>query len=114
MVPAATQIPARASSERGRSTPRRFGSARALTRQELIGAELRWPRPARLAQPLELPAGRMVEALSSLGVCTVGELLEHLPSDSRQARTVAALQAGEQATVVVTVRAIASRPVRRR
>jgi ATP-dependent DNA helicase RecG len=56
----------------------------------------------------------MVEALRSLGVCTVGELLEHLPSDSRQARTVAALGAGEQATVVVRVRAIASRPVRRR
>ncbi len=35
---------------------------------------------------------------------TVGELLEHLPRDSREARTVAALRAGEQATVAVQVR----------
>jgi ATP-dependent DNA helicase RecG len=94
--------------------PSRFASARALSRRELIGAQLRWPRPARLAQPLELPAGRMARALRSLDVRTVGDLLEHLPSDSRQARTVAALCAGEQATVSVHVRAIASRPVRRR
>jgi ATP-dependent DNA helicase RecG len=36
------------------------------------------------------------------------------PGDSREARTVAALRAGEQATVAVEVRAIAARPVRRR
>ena len=43
-----------------------------------------------------------------------GALLEHLPRDRREARTVAELQAGEQATVAVEVRSIAARPVRRR
>src|SRR5438128_11591114 len=116
MLAAATQSSgqARAGAERPRQQPRALASARALTREELIGAPLRWPRPARLRRPLELPGARMGRALESLGMRSVGDLLEHLPSDSRQARTVAALRAGEQATVAVQVRAIASRPVRRR
>ncbi len=65
--------------------------------------------PLRAARARRWPAG-----LRALGLETVGDLLEHLPSDSREARTVAALRAGEQATVAVQVRAIAARPVRRR
>ena len=56
----------------------------------------------------------MAAGMQTLGLRTVGDLLEHLPSDSREARTVAALRAGEQATVAVEVRAISARPVRRR
>ncbi|HEV3045966.1 MAG TPA: DEAD/DEAH box helicase, partial [Solirubrobacteraceae bacterium] len=56
----------------------------------------------------------MAAGLRALGLETVGDLLEHLPSDSREARTVAALRAGEQATVAVEVRAISARAVRRR
>ena len=56
----------------------------------------------------------MAAGMRALGLRTVGELLEHLPSDSREARTVAALRAGEQATVAVEVRSISARPVRRR
>jgi ATP-dependent DNA helicase RecG len=56
----------------------------------------------------------MAAGIRALGIGTVGELLEHLPSDSREARTISALRAGEQATVSVEVRAIAARPVRRR
>ena len=41
--------------------------------------------------------------MRALGIETVGALLEHLPSDSREARTVAALRAVEQATVAVTL-----------
>ena len=103
-----------AGAERARSAMRAFASTRTLSHQEMIGAALRWPRPALLERPLELPAGRMARALRALELCTVGELLEHLPSDSRQARTVAALRPGEQATVAVRVRTISSRPVRRR
>src|SRR5437899_136850 len=114
MVAAATQSSGQARAGVERTQPRALASARALSREELIGAPLRWPRPARLRRPLELPGARMGRALESLGVRSVGDLLEHLPSDSRQARTVAALRAGEQATVAVQVRAIASRPVRRR
>jgi|HubBroStandDraft_2_1064218.scaffolds.fasta_scaffold08822_2 ATP-dependent DNA helicase RecG len=93
---------------------RAFASTRGLTLNELIDAPVRWPRPSRLQTPLEAPAKKMTAGLSTLGLRTVGELLEHLPSDSREARTVAALRAGEQATVAVQVRAISARPVRRR
>jgi ATP-dependent DNA helicase RecG len=92
-----------------------FASTRPLSRAELIEAPVRWPRPSRLARPLELPAKkRMAAAMQALGIETVGDLLEHLPSDSREARTVAGLRAGEQATVAVQVRAIGARAVRRR
>ncbi len=113
-----TQTPDSASSESFAgpidTRMRAFASQRALSGQEMIGAPLRWPRPARLREPLELPAGRLAEGMRTLGLETVGALLEHLPRDSREARTVAALRAGEQATVAVQVRAISARAVRRR
>jgi ATP-dependent DNA helicase RecG len=93
---------------------RAFAARRALSRAEMLGAPLRWPRPERLREPLQLPAGKLADGMRTLGLTTVGELLEHLPRDSREARTVAALRAGEQATVAVQVRAIAARAVRRR
>jgi ATP-dependent DNA helicase RecG len=91
-----------------------FASTRSLSRDELIGAPVRWPRPSRLEAELELPSKKVAAAMHTLGLETVGGLLEHLPSDSREARTVAALRAGEQATVAVQVRRIAARAVRRR
>jgi ATP-dependent DNA helicase RecG len=93
---------------------RAFADDRALSREELLEAPLRWPRPGRLREPLELSGEKLAEGMRTLGVTTIGELLEHLPRDSREARTVGELRAGEQATVAVQVRAIASRPVRRR
>jgi ATP-dependent DNA helicase RecG len=80
----------------------------------MLDAPLRWPRPSRLMAPLELPAGKMADGMRTLGVGTVGELMEHLPRDRREARTVRQLRSGEQATVAVQVRSIAGRPVRRR
>jgi ATP-dependent DNA helicase RecG len=91
-----------------------FAGGRALSREELLAAPLRWPRPQRLRQPLPLPRGKLAEGMRALGLLTIGDLLEHLPRDSREARTVADLRADEQATVAVQVRAIRSRPVRRR
>jgi ATP-dependent DNA helicase RecG len=93
---------------------RAFASTRALTRAELLGAPVRWPRPSRLRAELELAPGKMAAGMRVLGLSTVGELLEHLPSDRREARTVSTLRVGEQATVAVEVRAISARPVRRR
>jgi ATP-dependent DNA helicase RecG len=93
---------------------RAFASTRALTREELLGAPVRWPRPSRLGRRLEGPAARTAEGLRTLGIETVGALLEHLPRERREARTVAALCPGEQATVAVAVESIAARPVRRR
>jgi ATP-dependent DNA helicase RecG len=91
-----------------------FAGGRALSREEMLAAPLRWPRPQRLLEPLPLPRGKVAEGMRALGLNTIGDLLEHLPRDSREARTVADLRAGVQATVAVQVRAIRSRPVRRR
>ena len=98
----------------GDSGPRAFASARSMTRQELLGARLRWPRPSRLQVRLEVASGKTADGLLALGLTSVGALLEHLPSDSREARTVEGLAPGEGATVAVEVRAIGARPVRRR
>jgi len=100
--------------ERPREMPVAFASTHGLTRAELLAAPVRWPRPSRLAAPLAPASRKMAAGMRALGLETVGDLLEHLPTDSRQARTVAALRDGEQATVAVEVRAIAARAVRRR
>jgi ATP-dependent DNA helicase RecG len=74
----------------------------------------RFPRPSRLDEPLKLPGEKAVKAGERLGLLTVGDLLAHTPRDRSAARTIAALDHGEVASVVVEVRSIASRPVRRR
>jgi ATP-dependent DNA helicase RecG len=91
-----------------------FASARPLDPDELEAAPVRYPRPSRLTTALKLPGRKAEHAAQTLGLHTVGDLLEHLPRDRREARAVAQLVPGEAATVVVQVRAIASRPVRRR
>ncbi len=80
----------------------------------MIEAPVRWPRPSRLSTPVRTASAKTAAGLRALGICTVGELLEYLPSASRDARTVAGLRAGEQATVAVEVDSIVARPVRRR
>jgi ATP-dependent DNA helicase RecG len=97
-----------------RRRPCAFASAEGLTDGQLAGAPVRWPRPSRLSAPLESGGRRMTAGLAALGLETVGQLLEHLPVDSREARSVTGLRAGEQATVAVEVRTIAARAVRRR
>jgi ATP-dependent DNA helicase RecG len=91
-----------------------FASSRPLVAAELAAAPVRYPRPSRLAEPLKVQGAKAEQAASTLGLLTVGDLLEHLPRDRREARAVAELVPGETATVVVSVRSIASRPVRRR
>jgi ATP-dependent DNA helicase RecG len=93
---------------------RAFASSKGLGRAEMIAAPVRWPRPSRLEEPLEPASAKMADGLGALGLHTLGELLLHLPTASREARTVAALRAGEQATVAVQVRTISTRAVRRR
>jgi ATP-dependent DNA helicase RecG len=80
----------------------------------MLAASVRWPRPSRLGERLDVPKGKLADGLETLGLTSVGALLEHLPRDSREARTVAGLRTGEQATVAVQVRTIAARAVRRR
>jgi ATP-dependent DNA helicase RecG len=92
----------------------RFASLEALTADELEAAPVRYPRPSRLEQPLEVGGHKAQKAAETLGLHTVGDLLEHLPRDRREARTIAELAQGESATVVAEVRSISSRSVRRR
>ncbi|HEY2632629.1 MAG TPA: ATP-dependent DNA helicase RecG [Solirubrobacteraceae bacterium] len=94
--------------------PAAFATSRRLGLSEMLAAPVRWPRPSRLREPLQTPKGKAGDAMTALGLHTVGDLLEHLPRDRREARAVAQLQPGEQATVAVQVRRIAGRPVRRR
>ena len=91
-----------------------FASSRPLDASELAGAPIRYPRPSRLGRPLEVEGAKAAKAAEALGLRTVGDLLEHLPRDRREARSIAQLVPGEVATVVVEVRSISSRPVRRR
>ncbi|MGI8902745.1 MAG: ATP-dependent DNA helicase RecG [Solirubrobacteraceae bacterium] len=94
--------------------PCAFSSTHPLQAAELRAAPVRYPRPSRLAVPLGLQGAKAQHAAALLGLITIGDLLEHLPRESREARAVAQLAPGESATVMVAVRTIASRPVRRR
>jgi ATP-dependent DNA helicase RecG len=90
-----------------------FAGVGGLTPAELARAPIRWPRPSRLGAPLRIEGAKARKALAGLGLQTVGDLLEHLPRDRRETRSLAELRPGESATVIVEVRAIAARPVRR-
>jgi ATP-dependent DNA helicase RecG len=97
--------------------PTQFASAEPLDSAQLAAAPIRLPRPSRLERPLPGSAElgpRAARALDTLGLHTVGDLLEHLPRARGEARTIATLQRGETATIIVEVRSIASKPVRRR
>jgi len=96
------------------SMPTAFTTATPLADDELRDAPVRWPAPERLGQPLKLDGAKAAQGAESLGLQTVGDLLEHLPRDRREARAVADLIAGETATVVVEVKQIDARAVRRR
>jgi ATP-dependent DNA helicase RecG len=74
------------------------------------------PRPSRLGESLGLK-GQAGAAAAALGIQTKGDLLEHLPHshrDRRDVSPVAALVMEEEATVEVTVRSVAVRPMRDR
>jgi ATP-dependent DNA helicase RecG len=94
--------------------PTAFASHDELDPDALSGAPVRWPRPSRLQEELRWKPRPAAEAAETLGLTTVGALLEHLPRESGEARTVSELAPDENATVIVEVRSITSRPVRRR
>ncbi len=85
-----------------------------LTAADLRDAPVRYPRPSRLALALAWTVPTVAEAAAQLGLHTVGDLLDHLPRDSGEGRTIEELAVDEVATVVVEVRKVSSRPVRRR
>ena len=91
--------------------PTAFASTDPLDLDEVV---VRLPRPSRLAEELAIKPPTAAEAAESLGLVTVGDLLEHLPRASGEARTIVELQPEDVATVLVEVRSIIARPVRRR
>src|SRR5579859_3693073 len=91
-----------------------FSTPEPLGPDELRSAPVRYPQPSHLDTPLKVEGAKAAAAAQSLGLHTVGDLLEHLPRDRREARSVGELVPEETATVVVEVRSISSRSVRRR
>jgi ATP-dependent DNA helicase RecG len=100
--------------EHPRVAPRAFASTDELDRETLAAAPVRWPRPSRLDDEVDWKPAPAAAAAEALGLETVGALLDHLPRDTGEARTIGELQIDETATVLVEVRGISSRPVRRR
>ena len=94
-----------------------FASLDELTPEDLVAAPVRsYPRPSALEEPVEL-SGAGGKALATLGIATVGDLIEHLPHshrDRREVREVGDLMVGEEATVAVVVRSVTVRPMRDR
>jgi ATP-dependent DNA helicase RecG len=105
----------------GGATPRALGSGRALGREELLAAPVRWPKPAVLDAPLTVLRGagpKLSEAAAEMGIETLGDLLRHLPHgyrDRAEPVGLGELRLGEEATVEVEVRKAGRvRPTRRR
>ena len=96
------------------AVPTAFATSTQLTRDALRAAPVRWPHPSAWGAPLAWEHPTVAEAAAQLGLLTVGDLLDHLPRDTGEGRTIEELQPEEVATVVVEVRSITSRPVRRR
>jgi ATP-dependent DNA helicase RecG len=94
--------------------PGGLGSRAPLPREQLLGAAVRTPRPSALQSPVAGSSTKLAAALGSLGIATVGELIEHLPRRLRAGRTVEALKVGEQATIAVQVSSIQRRTIHRR
>ena len=87
----------------------RFASTDELTEAEAAAAAIRsYPRPSVLAAPLK--------GLEALGIETLGDLIEHFPHShrDRSIHDVAELAIGQDATVAVTVRTVAVKPMRNR
>jgi ATP-dependent DNA helicase RecG len=97
-----------------RVPPRAFAATEELDAAALATAPVRWPRPSRLDDDVDWKPAPAAAAAEALGIETVGALLDHLPRDTGEARTIGELQIDETATVLVEVRGISSRPVRRR
>ncbi len=95
-------------------TPILFADPTPLDPETLRDAPVRYPRPSRLVLPLRVDGAKAEHGASVLGLHTIGNLLEHLPRDRREARAIADLVPDETATVIVEVKSISSRSVRRR
>jgi ATP-dependent DNA helicase RecG len=98
--------------------PRALGGV-AVTRNQLLAAPVRWPRPSLLDQSLPKALGvsdKISEAAEKLGIETLGDLIEHVPAghEFRAGRAIKELRPGDEATIEADVLSVAIRPTRRR
>jgi ATP-dependent DNA helicase RecG len=103
------------------ASPRPFAGVGDSSRSVLLGAPVRWPEPSLLESPLRTLAGagpKLSGAAAEAGIASLGDLLWRIPHSYRdfaEARELADLRIGEEATVLVEVRsAKLRRPHRRR
>ena len=100
--------------------PRSIGGGSHLSREELLAAPVRWPRPSLLEQPVTVLAGagpKLAAAATEAGIETVGDVLRRVPHSYRDRaglRRLDELLIGEEATVLAEVREVHVRPTRRR
>jgi ATP-dependent DNA helicase RecG len=100
--------------------PRAFGGLPGPSREELLAAPIRWPRPSALDAPLTRLGGagpRLAASAAEAGIETLGDLLLRVPHsyrDRSEVRTLDQLRLGEEATVLVEVKSARLRRPRRR
>ena len=100
--------------------PRGFAGAPAPSRERLLAAPLRWPRPSALDAPIIRLSGagpKLAAAAAEAGIDTIGDLLLRAPHSYRDRSEVLELnelRLGEEATVLVEVRKTSLRRPRRR
>jgi ATP-dependent DNA helicase RecG len=102
----------------GGPVARAFAGAGELSRGDLLGAPVHWPRPSVLEQGLGALKGvgpKTAEAAAEAGIRTVGDLLLHVPRRHRdlRVRKLGDLQPGETSTVLVEVQGSQPRPFRK-
>ncbi len=100
------------------SVVRCFGGARELTRADLLGAPVHWPRPRVLDASLQSLDGvgpKLAEAAAEAGIHTVGDVLRRFPHSHRDrtVRLLADIAPGEQGTALVDVLGSRPRPFRK-
>jgi len=105
---------------RGQTPPPRFARTEEPSREELLAAPLRWPRPGSLERPLTVLPGvgpKLAASAAEAGIETIGDLLLRVPHsyrDRSEVRPLGELKLGEQATILAEVRkATLKRPRRR-
>jgi ATP-dependent DNA helicase RecG len=97
---------------------RSFAGARELSRADLLGAPVHWPRPGVLDVSIEALGGvgpKLAAAAAEAGIHTVGDVLYRFPHSHRD-RTIqplAELEEGQTGTVLVEVLGPKPRPFRR-
>ncbi len=97
---------------------RSFAGARRLSRADLLGAPVHWPRPAVLdvaIGALEGVGPKLSAAASEAGIQTVGDVLFRFPHShrDRSVRPLGDLEDGQTGTVLVEVLGARPRPFRR-